>query len=115
MKKPILILTKKDFRVDALTGKGKGGQNVNRLYTGCRITHIESGISSECRETRSFHQNKATAFRRLAEKLRPWLREQVFYREEIERKVEEQMKPKNIKVEVRDGDGKWITEDKIEE
>jgi len=64
-----LHLTKKDFRVDTFRAGGKGGQHQNTTDSGVRITHTETGISSECRETDSQHRNKKRAFRLLAKKL----------------------------------------------
>ena len=102
MKQRIFTLTKKDFRVDTFRCSGHGGQNVNKRDTGVRITHIETGISSECREERSQEQNKKKAFRRLvdSEKFRGWLKMrayQIIY--EVDREVEKQMNEKNLKVE----------------
>lgn len=71
------IATKKDFRYDYFRSGGKGGQHQNKTNTGVRITHIPSGLSSECRETRSQLTNKERAFRKLAEKVvRWWLAQQ---------------------------------------
>ena len=64
-KELIFSASRKDFRVDTFRAGGKGGQHQNKTDSGVRITHIESGLSAECREGKSQHQNKATAFRRL--------------------------------------------------
>jgi len=70
MKKELIFsATKKDFRVDTFRCGGPGGQNQNKRDTGVRITHIESGLSSECREHRTQKQNKKEAFRKLCDKL----------------------------------------------
>lgn len=61
--------TKKDFRIDTFRSGGKGGQHQNKTDSGVRITHIETGLSSECRETRSQDTNKEKAFRKLCNKL----------------------------------------------
>lgn len=61
--------TKKDFRVETMRGKGPGGQKRNKTDSCVRITHIESGMSEYCCETKSQHQNRAKAFRRLAKRL----------------------------------------------
>jgi protein subunit release factor A len=60
---------RKDFRIDTYRGTGPGGQHRNKTDSCVRITHIESGLSAECCESRSQHQNRGTAFRRLAAKL----------------------------------------------
>jgi protein subunit release factor A len=61
--------TRKDFQVDTFRSPGPGGQNVNKVETGVRITHIPSGLSSSCVETRSQSQNRKIAFERLCGKL----------------------------------------------
>jgi peptide chain release factor 1 len=65
----IFSARKKDFRVDTFRSGGPGGQNQNKLETGVRITHIETGLSCESREHKSQHMNKVAAFKRLAHKL----------------------------------------------
>jgi protein subunit release factor A len=108
---PLLTLTKKDFRVDKFRSGGKGGQHQNKVESGVRITHIESGISAESRSDRSQHRNKQIAFRRLCDKpeFKNWLRVESLHAEEIKCKVEESMKPENLKIEIFK-DGGWANE-----
>ena len=110
MKEPLLTLTKKDFRVDRFRSGGKGGQHQNKTDSGVRITHIETGISAESRSERSQHQNKKIAFKRLCEKkdFLFWLKMKSGEQERIEKKVEEMMNKKNMKIEVKGENGKWI-------
>lgn len=61
--------TRKNFRVDTFRSSGPGGQNVNKLETGVRITHIPTGLKGESREERSQHANKQRAFKRLCDLL----------------------------------------------
>ena len=68
-KESIFKATRKDFRIDTFKSGGKGGQHQNKTDSGVRITHIDTGLSAECREHRSQRQNKLAAFRKLAEKL----------------------------------------------
>jgi peptide chain release factor 1 len=70
MRKLIQTWTKKDFKVDTFRCGGKGGQHQNKTDSGVRITHMESGLSAECRETRSQDMNKKTAFRKLVQLMR---------------------------------------------
>lgn len=66
----IFPVTKKDLRVDYFRCGGPGGQHVNKTATGVRITHLHTGLVSQCTETRSRGHNRALAFRRLADKLK---------------------------------------------
>jgi peptide chain release factor 1 len=64
-------VTKSDLRIDYYRGSGKGGQKKNKTSSACRITHIPTGISAQCEDTRSQPQNQKLAFLRLADKLVP--------------------------------------------
>jgi protein subunit release factor A len=64
-----LHLTKKDFRVDWFSGTGAGGQYRNKHQNCCRITHIQSGITSQSTEYRERIANLRSAFNRLAKML----------------------------------------------
>ncbi|OGS11598.1 MAG: peptide chain release factor 1 [Elusimicrobia bacterium RIFOXYA2_FULL_58_8] len=59
----------KDLKVDTFRSGGAGGQNVNKVETAIRITHVPSGIITQCQEERSQGQNKMKAMAMLAAKL----------------------------------------------
>lgn len=108
-RKLLFSVTKKDLDITWFSGKGAGGQHRNKHQNCCRIKHQESGVLVTGQEERSRKQNLQNAFKRLTDhkKFKLWLQlkaskmmvDQVELEKEVNRAVEEAMKPENLKIE----------------
>ena len=64
-----VVIDPKDLKVDTFRSGGAGGQNVNKVSSAVRITHLPTGIVVQCEIERSQLMNKATCMEMLADKL----------------------------------------------
>lgn len=81
---------KSDLRIDTYRGSGKGGQHRNKTDSAVRITHIPTGISAQAEDEREQPKNKKLAFRRLANKLIPIMKQQA--KVEVEKRSEDRIR-----------------------
>jgi len=64
-----IVIPPSEFSVDTFRSGGKGGQNVNKVETAVRITHIPTGLVVASQAQRSQHQNRATAMKLLLSRI----------------------------------------------
>ncbi|MBO7156087.1 MAG: peptide chain release factor 1, partial [Clostridia bacterium] len=66
-----------DIRTDIFHSSGAGGQNINKVATAVRLTHIPTGIVVVCKEERSQLQNRNRATAVLYSKLYAYYQENI--------------------------------------
>lgn len=68
-------LSDKDLKIDFFRSSGPGGQNVNKVETGVRITHLKTGLTASCQSERSQNLNREKALEILKTKIAKLLEE----------------------------------------
>lgn len=72
-----VVIRGKDLKVDLFRASGPGGQNVNKVNSAVRVTHLPSQIAIAVQEERTAIQNKAIAMNLLQKRLQQLKRAEV--------------------------------------
>jgi len=110
----LFSITKKDLEITYFSGKGGGGQHRNKHKNCVRMRHPESGVVVTGQSHKERKSNIKEAFENLVNngKFKVWHNRKVYEileGKKIEEKVEDMLKPENLRIEIRIND-KWEEE-----
>ena len=114
MRRELLFsITKKDFKIDYFSGTGPGGQKRNKTQNCVRLHHPSSGaiVTGQSHKERKSNMNEAFDNLIKNAKFKLWHNRRIQEKltgKSIDEIVEELMGPKNLKIEVKDENEKWV-------
>lgn len=79
-------IRKEDLKVDTFRSSGAGGQNVNKVETGVRFTHLPTGVVAESTEARSQHKNREIALQKLYQRITDIQKEKIYQEQKSQRR-----------------------------
>ncbi|MBS1551430.1 MAG: peptide chain release factor 1 [Bacteroidetes bacterium] len=95
-----LVINDNDLKIDVFRSGGAGGQNVNKVETAIRITHLPTNTVVQCQDERSQLKNKLKAMKVLRSRL---------YELELEKRDKEQISQRKNMVKSGDRSDKIRT------
>lgn len=108
-------VTRNDCEWSYTRGTGAGGQKKNKTSSAVHCMHRPSGAAGYAEESRSQHENKILAFKKMAntDKFKKWLNLEIARRNGTALQIDEKVRVGMtlIKVEVKK-DGKWVEVDR---
>ena len=115
MKELLFSITKKDFKIDWFSGTGAGGQKRNKTQNCLRLHHIASGVISTGQSNKERKSNIKEALEGLIKnpKFKMWHASKVkelLTGKSIEQIVNELIADSNLKIEIKDENGRWVEE-----
>ena len=97
------VFADSDFRIELYHSSGAGGQNINKVETAVRVTHLSTGLVVTCQDERSQLKNKNRALATIRERLLASWEKEEKERVRLMRKKQIGVKKGNILLDGKNG------------